>query len=120
VVLPVRDDVYKVVEGYSWPGNVRELANVCTYIAALSNADDKAVTLGKLPIVIASQSGTPKIESGANPQVKPAKKSNPSITRESLEQVIEQYGGHRENMAAHFGISRMTLWRKLKQFGLEQ
>ena len=120
-VLPVRDDVYKVIGGYSWPGNVRELANVCTYIAALSNADDKAVTLDKLPIVITSQAGAPEIELGAdNPQANFAKKSNPVITRESLEQVIEQYAGHRENMAAHFGISRMTLWRKLKQFGLEQ
>jgi len=120
-VLPVRDDVYKVIEAYSWPGNVRELANVCTYIAALSNAEDKAVTLDKLPIVITSQSGAPEIELGAdNTQANSAKKSNPVITRESLEKVIEQYGGHRENMAAHFGISRMTLWRKLKQFGLEQ
>ena len=119
-LLPVHADVYRTIEGYSWPGNVRELVNVCTYIAALSNVDDEAVTVDKLPIAITSKVGASATVSGSGSEMKPAKKSNPVISRESLEQAIEQYGGHRENMAAHFGISRMTLWRKLKQFGLEE
>lgn len=119
-VLPVNDDVYQVIEDYTWPGNVRELVNVCTYIAALSNADEEAVTLNKLPIAITAKSGASAADSGSDTPVSPVKKSSPVITRESLEQALEQFGGHRENVAAHFGISRMTLWRKLKQFGIEE
>jgi transcriptional regulator of acetoin/glycerol metabolism len=43
----------------------------------------------------------------------------PKLTRESLQAAIDRYGGHRESMAKHFGISRMTLWRRMKQFGLD-
>jgi transcriptional regulator of acetoin/glycerol metabolism len=40
------------------------------------------------------------------------------ISRNGLEQAILDFSGHRESIAKHFGISRMTLWRKMKQFGL--
>jgi len=42
----------------------------------------------------------------------------PQINRASLEEAIEAFDGHREKIAAHFGISRMTLWRKMKKYGL--
>ena len=141
--LPVDDEVYEIVRTYAWPGNVRELVNVCTYIAALSSEDDSSVSLDKLPLAITAQTGSTNesaIESAAGSanksinesaagsapepipetQTSGGVKNNPVITRESLQQAIEEFGGHRENIAAHFGISRMTLWRKLKQFGLAE
>jgi propionate catabolism operon transcriptional regulator len=38
-----------------------------------------------------------------------------SQPQESIEQVLARFGGNREAAARHLGISRTTLWRKLKQ-----
>ncbi|MDG1025415.1 MAG: helix-turn-helix domain-containing protein [Gammaproteobacteria bacterium] len=43
-----------------------------------------------------------------------------TISKDSLTAAIENFGGHRESIANYFGISRMTLWRKMKKFDLDK
>lgn len=113
--LPVDQSVYSCIEQYRWPGNVRELINVCTYIAALTSAEDDRITLKNLPAEIRNRN-----IAAANqvPEKRTAALLSRQITREILKQAIIEYSGHRDSIAEHLGISRMTLWRKLKKFGL--
>lgn len=116
-LIPVDEAVYTCVDSYQWPGNVRELVNVCTYIAALTSADDEHLSLAQLPPTLRSPAGS--AVTAANSEEPRASKPPPvQLTRESLAEVIEQYGGHRESVAKHLGISRMTLWRRMKEFDL--
>lgn len=112
--LAVDEAVYRCIDAYHWPGNVRELVNVCTYVAALADSGDKLVTLDKLPPTLRTPAG---VSVSSRQKTKTITATNP-LTREMLEQAISQFGGHRETIASHFGISRMTLWRRMKEFDL--
>jgi DNA-binding NtrC family response regulator len=117
--IEVDPEVYQCVLNYSWPGNIREMVNVCTYIAALSGQSD-AITLQNLPPVLLAlhqSSSVLPLSSGDVANDSPPLATR-GISRNGLEQAILDFSGHRESIAKHFGISRMTLWRKMKQFGL--
>lgn len=124
--MDVAPAVYDCVLSYHWPGNVREMVNVCTYIAALAGDDDEVVTLKLLPPSIRQSAPPSQFASAVQGTSVTASNDQPlsktvvsrQIDRDSLEQAITKYLGHRESIAQHFGISRMTLWRKLKQFDL--
>lgn len=113
-LIDIDETVYACVDSYHWPGNIREMVNVCTYVAALTSTEDELLTLDKLPPTLRSPA---KALSNSESTSKVATTKN-TITKESLEQAIKQYDGHRESVARHFGISRMTLWRRMKEFGL--
>lgn len=125
-VMDIESAVYDCVLSYQWPGNVREMVNVCTYIAALAGDDDEVVTLKLLPPSIRQSALPNQLANAIQGETLAASDGQPlsktvvsrQIDRDSLEQAIAQYSGHRESIAQHFGISRMTLWRKMKQFGL--
>lgn len=114
-IKPVDPEVYRLLRAHSWPGNVRELINVCVYIVALSSDDDSTVTVSKLP---QSMIFKPSVFVAHSSAVVSSTADRPIINRQSLQQAMHDFGGHRENIAAYFGVSRMTLWRKLKKFGL--
>ena len=113
--------VYEYLAEYAWPGNVRELLNVCTYVAALVDAQCEVITLDCLPDVITMTSATTKCSaslpssiSGADAQL--TKLHN--LDRISLKKVLAEFSGRREDAARFLGVSRMTLWRKMKLFEL--
>ncbi|MCI5106996.1 MAG: sigma-54 dependent transcriptional regulator [Pseudomonadales bacterium] len=129
--LPIAEEVYRCIRHYDWPGNIRELVNVCTYIAALADENDTEIHKLLLPPVIqrvdqaarmTMPEPSPADEAAAlTRQNAPAVEENvPSrlITKEELQAAIDKYQGHRDSIARHFGISRMTLWRKMKHFDL--
>lgn len=117
--IDVEPDVYACVIAYDWPGNVREMVNVCTYVAALSS-QSQTVSLQSLPPALYSGSTT-SISREVGSEKADAASSFPQarfITRDELSDAIEAFSGHREAIAKHFGVSRMTVWRKMKQFNL--
>jgi transcriptional regulator of acetoin/glycerol metabolism len=96
------------------------MVNVCTYVAALSGQSD-AITLQSLPPVLLAQhqpSSVSRFSSDDAANEKPTAVTR-GMSHDDLEKAILDFFGHRESIAKHFGISRMTLWRKMKQFGLQ-
>lgn len=119
---PVVDPlVYEYIADYHWPGNVRELLNVCTYIAALVDSENELITLDSLPEAITMTSST---EESFNPLSVSSNKVDRQLSklhnldRAKLEKILVEFAGHREDAARFLGISRMTLWRKMKLFEL--
>jgi propionate catabolism operon transcriptional regulator len=88
-----------LLAGYAWPGNVRELRNVMERLA---------LHLAAEPL----QALTPSFLLAAAPELGQADLRAPA--RESVTQVLERFGGRRDEAAAYLGISRTTLWRKLR------
>lgn len=117
--IEVDPDVYHCVSNYDWPGNIREMVNVCTYVAALSGQSD-AITLQSLPPALLAQRKSSSISSLSSTNTINDNLPMPTrfISRDDLEKAIQDFSGHRESIAKHFGISRMTVWRKMKQFNL--
>lgn len=113
--LAVEPSVYECIDQYNWPGNVRELINVCTYVAALTSEDDKSISLSSIPVDIRNSIRTRTLEVRSE---KVVSQQSRQVTREMLERASIECSGHRDSMAQYLGISRMTLWRKMKAFGL--
>jgi len=97
---------------YAWPGNIRELANALEY--AVNLVDGPMIDLSRLPPQIAAATSKAAQAPGLT---RPRRR----ITRDDLEKALLVYGRStkaREAMAASFGISRATLYRRLKEYGL--
>jgi propionate catabolism operon transcriptional regulator len=93
---------------YPWPGNVRELRNIAERLAVL--------TSGRLIDRSAVEAVLPQSESPAA-AVRPAAES--ALDRECLRQALERTCYHYGKAAALLGISRTTLWRRLRQQAAE-
>lgn len=122
--LLVDPAVYDRIDRYPWPGNVREMLNVCTYIAVLASKDNARVSLQSLPPVLRAMAVADEVLAisvahSEGPTVS-FSTTQEQITRESLEHAIERFQGRRELIADYFGVSRMTLWRRMKKFGMDK
>lgn len=122
VFREIDGEVLDCILKYPWPGNVRELVNVCTYVAALFSNERSRITLDQLPPAIRSSATLVPARKLATPQPRQSigdLLGNTPVTRENLIEAIAKYAGNRNVIAQSFGISRMTLWRKMKQFEIE-
>ena len=105
----------KCLRAYDWPGNVRELENCIERAVALG--DQQVIDLDDLPPGMRSFS--PPGESLAD-SVVPLTTSTDleDIERATIERVFEQVSGDKTLAGQLLGISRATLYRKLKRYGI--
>ncbi len=97
---------------YPWPGNVRELENAMERSAILSRTE--TVGPDDLPPHVAA--GTTL---GRAPAL-PAQQTLSDVERTHVLQTLERCGWNHSRTAEALGIGRTTLWRKLKEYGLER
>jgi DNA-binding NtrC family response regulator len=97
----------KRMAGYDYPGNVRELENIVARAVALAEGDE--IQAQDLPAVLTHR------QDGDG-----SWKTLEQLEREHISAVLKAVQGHRDHAATILGITRSTLWRKLKKFGLEQ
>jgi len=98
---------------YDWPGNVRELENCMERAVALG--DRQTIDVNDLPPGVASNS------SGMEMPAEPAAIGLTStdledIERATIQRVFEQVNGDKAQAGKMLGISRATLYRKLKRY----
>lgn len=103
-------DVWDRFRGYAWPGNIRELSNVLKHAAVM--AEDPIVQLADLPGYFATPAGqlVEPDHRGAQLQDTLAE-----TERQLLEATLARFQGNRTAAAAALGITRRTLYNKLKQ-----
>lgn len=93
---------------YQWPGNIRELENVIERGIVLSQGDE-LIIFSPLHLEDKKENaGT-----GIQDVVKEAEK-------EHIKRVLEMTGGRKGESAKILGISRKTLWEKMKLYGLRE
>ena len=91
---------------HAWPGNVRELRNVIERATMLVVGDEIGAADLDLPLPIAPP---PSDANGAKLE---------DLERLNIMRVLRDAGGSRTKAAAMLGISRSTLWDKLKRYGI--
>ena len=97
---------------YPWPGNVRELENAIERAAILARGD--AVEPDDLPPHV-----TAGIQLGPSPAL-PRQISLADAERAHILQTLERFGRNHSGAAEALGIGRTTLWRKLKEYGIDR
>jgi two-component system response regulator AtoC len=137
--MHVSSAAMKALMQYDWPGNVRELENCVERAVALGNG--QIIDLGDLPPAIAtggsagSAAGTAASSAGDRPtvldpdlagaQARPDSPRAPlsttdleDIERATIQRVFEQVKGDKAVAGRMLGISRATLYRKLKRYNI--
>ncbi len=98
----ISQEAIAAIRDYSWPGNIRELQNLVEYAFALGTGP--VLKLKELP---------PEFR-GVAPTVRRVMGDE----RERIRQALEQANGRKADAAATLGMSRSTLWRKMKEHSL--
>jgi transcriptional regulator with PAS, ATPase and Fis domain len=106
------------MQRYPWPGNIRELRNALEY----------AYVVGEGPVLTESDLPAEIVEPNAHgdgsalvvsaPPAPSPNDTNKSPEVQRIERALERVGGNRERAAQVLGISRVTLWRKMKALGM--
>jgi transcriptional regulator with PAS, ATPase and Fis domain len=101
---------------HDYPGNVRELENAVE--RAVGMADGEEVTEKDLP----SEMTQHKMLTPAEGVIVGYSEdwTLEQVEREHIGRVLRKHGGNVSSSAASLGVSRSTLWRKMKQYKLER
>lgn len=116
-LLDLSDESWNVLHAYHWPGNVRELRNLFERLHLM--ARDVQVDLSDLPTEIRTAVNQPA--SSANPP----DATNAPLNLEDIEELAIRRAliaekGNLTRVASALGVSRPTLYRKLKAYGIRR
>jgi transcriptional regulator with PAS, ATPase and Fis domain len=119
-----------LLERHDYPGNVRELENAVEHAFAVAEGD--ILLPDDLPGPIRAPRLLPQSRhegafgappaSGATPEAAPTRDdwTIAEVEKEHIQRVLERHHGNATAAAKQLGISRTTLWRKLRQYGLRR
>jgi two-component system response regulator HydG len=97
---------------YYWPGNVRELKNVIEALAV--EAESRRIEAEDLPEAIRGRRDIVPVSAGGIVGLTMAE-----VERMMIERTLEVTGGNREQAAKMLDIGTRTLYRKIKEYGLQ-
>jgi PAS domain S-box-containing protein len=107
-----------VLLGYDWPGNVRELVNALEY--ALVHAEGTAILPRHFPaeLLDAAAPLTVSEDKGDVALTRYYRGSAAEREKEIILAALADAGGNKSTAAEKLGMSRTTLWKRLKQYGI--
>jgi DNA-binding NtrC family response regulator len=120
------DDVMRALMSYAWPGNVRELKHCVDRMSALRS--EGALQMGDMPSAL-------QYHANSSPDLSDVlehhpfgefvlKRPSPVISlpdseQQAIRNALAETRGERARAAALLKIGRTTLYRKMKQYGIE-
>jgi propionate catabolism operon transcriptional regulator len=106
---------------YRWPGNVRELENIMERFAVYASASETATAIDypTFMLEIAELSVKPEELRLLQPSASSCSETPIKIDKAAIINALSQAGGNKQVAAVRLGISRTTLWRKIREEQLE-
>jgi len=132
-VRGLEEPVMRRLRAHGWPGNVREFRNTLETMVVLDQdgmlgVEDLPVALRDLApqadaapaVVTASVAAEPVSATSENaPRYTLQGKTMAVVERDLIAVTLEAVGGNRQRAAERLGMGERTLYRKIKEFGLE-
>jgi two-component system response regulator HydG len=103
-------DVMRVFLQHPWPGNVRELENTVEHAVVLARGN--RIEIWDLPRDLEQSSREPEKTDQADTLM--------DRERQAILEALRATDGNKKNAAKRLGISRSTLYTKLKKYGLDR
>jgi DNA-binding NtrC family response regulator len=138
----ISEGALAMLQAYDWPGNIRQLENAVFRAAVLCEGD--LLTEEEFPQIRAQVDGTVDLDRDEPRPTSPPANAEPSIQAgirpagllkaldergnvrsladmevEMIRLAIERYHGQMSEVARRLGIGRSTLYRKLKEHGID-
>jgi len=110
-VKEIDDEIIRELENYSWPGNIRELEHTIERGVALASSDLDKTSLLFLPED--EKLWLPESELENNSTLKENEKIQ-------IIKILKKNKWNFTKSAEELGISRTTLWRRMKEYGLRE
>lgn len=105
-ITSIDAEVMDAMLAYAWPGNIRELRNVMEHAYAVGEGD--VLSLHELP---------PELRGEPPPRRAPG--TAHELERARLLDALQKSQGRKGDAAELLGISRSTLWRKLREHRID-
>ncbi|TWU13464.1 Transcriptional regulatory protein ZraR [Symmachiella macrocystis] len=113
-IVGISEQAAEKLLSYSWPGNIRELRNIMERAVALTRFDKIAVE--DLPEKIRNYQSSQVFIGGSDPT---ELVSMEEVERRYILHVLETVDQNKTLAARVLGLDRKTLYRKLKQYGVD-
>ena len=106
------EEALEILHRSPWPGNIRELQNVIERALILAEGD--VIQAQDLPNNMKTDQGAPlyQLETGF-PSLR-------DLELMYIQNLLRRFSGHRSRIAAALGISERSLYRKLREYGLDK
>ncbi|OAI88547.1 sigma-54-dependent Fis family transcriptional regulator [Pseudomonas putida] len=101
------NELAQLLHGYHWPGNIRQLEMSLRLLLAMREAGEQVLGLDHVPDNLLDE-----LRSGERPARHESLRDN---QLELIRQALDRHHGNATAAATALGISRATLYRKLKQ-----
>jgi len=109
----IEDQAWVLMENYPYPGNVRELESTIAHAVILADGD--TIRVQDLPDQLRFGEGArlrlPHLDQRSIPTLQ-------EMERELIERTLQRLDGNQTEVAKNLGISRSTLWRKMKEYSI--
>jgi DNA-binding NtrC family response regulator len=126
--LVFTEEAMELLINYNWPGNIRELQNICERLVVLSTV----ATISCKDVELAFSDKDIKIEKPIYTHKKmieiPPQEVEQNfgklrdrisdMERQKISEALEMFHGNKVKTARYLGISRNTLWRRIKEMNL--
>ena len=113
-LFDVRPETLAALEAFSWPGNIRQLENVIQHAVLVSTGRELLLQHLPPPILDEAASSHPRDAAMAS-----SLRHNRELLEHNLIQRVLADNGYSLHRTAHtLGISRVTLYKKMKKYGL--
>ncbi|MGD2099410.1 MAG: sigma 54-interacting transcriptional regulator [Desulfobacterales bacterium] len=108
-ITGIANEAMELLMSYTWPGNVRELKSAFEY--AFVTCQESLIQPHHFPPTVAAE----------HPSVKTIKKpplNRDDMKKKQLVEALERAGGNQSLAAQILGVSRVTVWNRMKKYGI--
>ncbi|MBR3020053.1 MAG: sigma 54-interacting transcriptional regulator [Clostridia bacterium] len=104
-------DARGFLSAYDWPGNLDQMDSLCQRLVLLSEKRNVDEAMLRNHLRAMDSEPAPALEESEAPM-------NPKAA--ALLDLLNRCHGNREKAAAELGISKTTLWRRMKKYGIDR
>ena len=110
-IVGMEEEALERLVNYDWPGNIRELINAIEYAFVLCSGDE--IKKNNFPPNITGKNG---VSLAKRPK---RNRRASSDQKDILLDALKKTGGNKTEAAKILGISRVTLWKRLKEHDIQ-
>ncbi len=110
-ITGMEEEALERLVNYDWPGNIRELINAIEYAFVLCPGDE--IQINNFPPNITGKNG---VSLAKHPK---KNRRASSDQKDILLDALKKTGGNKSQAAKILGISRVTLWKRLKEHDIQ-
>ncbi len=116
-LFDIQPQALAALEMYPWPGNIRQMENIMQQAVLLSSGPE--LVFEHLPQQVRNSKPSPQ-PTGVSADKETLCHSRETIERNVILRALDKNGYSRARAATALGISRVTLYKKMKKYGLMQ